>query len=367
MKRLVWVLTLLALVAAACGGGDAGDTSDDQTSTSEADSSASAATLEEFFGWGEQGETDWQDQERQIQEMVATCMAELGWEYKPVDYSTQEYFDPFEDVAESEWAATYGYGATTFILDDPWLEFEEQEEFTWTDPNDSYVQSLSEIEQEQYYQDLYGDYEEPELDPDTGEYLEEEFFFDSDNGCYNKAAAEIYGVGLTDGPGAEADYEEVWELFDALEAKIAADPRVIEAEEDWSSCMADRGFVYDRPQEAAQHFYMQAERFWMIQEDAWVDPFDGWTDTEIEEWFNNTPQEEQDDFFTSFEFDRSFDEATTAEIETLSKEEIETAVADYECSEDMRDLQLEIREEYESQFIAENLEKLTEIKDSGLF
>jgi hypothetical protein len=293
-------------------------------------------------------------------------MAELGWEYLPVDHTTQEYFDPFEDVGEAEWAATYGYGATTFILDDPFLEFEQDAaEFEWTDPNESYVTALSDIEREQYYEDLYGSYEEPEIDPDTGEYLEEDFFFDPDNGCYNQASAEIYGLGPEG--GTESDYEDLFDLFDQLQEKIEADPRVIEAEGQWSSCMADKGFTYDRPQDAAEHFYMESDRFWQMQEDAYVDPFDGWTEDEINEWFINTPPDEQDDFFSTFEYGPSFDEATTAEIEALSKEEIETAVADFECSEDMRDLRQAIQEEYEGQFIQENLEQLNEFKDAGFF
>lgn len=373
MRRFLALLVLLSVIAAACGGSTEGS-SDGDTATDAGSSNsetpseggtAAASTLEEFFGWGEFDESEWQEQDRQVEEMVAACMAELGWEYIPVDHTTTEYFDPFEDVGEAEWAARYGYGATTFILEDPWLE-EEASIPEWTDPNEGYVSSLSDIERDQYFEDLYGAFDEPEIDPDTGEYLEEDFFFDPENGCYNQASAEVYGLG-PEVEGSEEDFEAVFGLFEQLEEQIAADPRVIEAEGKWSECMADKGFAYDRPQDAAEHFYMEAERFWRIQEDAWVDPFDGWSEAEIEEWFLNTPPEEQDDFFASFEYGPSFDEQTTAEIEALSKEEIETAVADFECSEEFRELQMEIREEYEGRFIQENLEQLTEIKDAGFF
>ncbi len=369
-RPLAALLVVLALVAAACGGGTAENPSDTGSASSTASTNpgenVQASTLEEFFGWSQEYDpaAD-QERQRQVEEAVAACMAGLGWEYRPVDYGSfeYEYFDPFADVSEAEWAAQWGFGATTFILDDPWrdIEYPEQE---FEDPNQAYVDSLSDIEREQYYEDLYGTYDEPAIDPETGEYTEEEFRFDAGNGCYNQASAEIYGI---PDEGSERDFSDIWEEFERLEQQISADPRMIEANEQWASCMSDKGFTYQTPSEPQEHFYMEAERFWMAMEQHYTDPFEGWTEDEINLWFENTPMEEQEDFFAQFHQEPQFDEATTAEIRAINEEEVKTAVAAYECSEDLKVIQADVRAEYESAFIQENLDMLNDYKAASGF
>ncbi|NND13189.1 MAG: hypothetical protein HKO10_04435 [Acidimicrobiia bacterium] len=370
-KPLAALLVVLALIATACGGGtsddpdDTGSVSSTSPSTDQGEK-VQASTLEEFFGWNQEYDPSAdQERQRQIEEAVAACMAGLGWEYRPVDYGSAEYeyFDPFQDVGEAEWAAQWGFGATTFILDDPWRDIEYPES-EFQDPNQAYVESLSDIEREQYYEDLYGTYDEPAIDPETGEYTEEEIHFDAGNGCYNQASAEIYGI---PDEGSQQDFSEIWEEFERLEQEISADPRMIEADEQWASCMSDKGFTYQTPSEAQEQFYMEAERFWMAMEQAYTDPFEGWTEDEINLWFENTPQEEQEDFFDQFNQGPQFDEATTAEIRAISEEEIKTAVAAYECSEGLKDIHADIRAEYESAFIQENLEMLNDYKEATGF
>ncbi len=368
------ILLLAALAMAACGGGstspDDGEPEADVTAASTApengeDPGSPAATLEEFFGWGDGYDPAAErDRQRQVEEVVAGCMAEFGWEYRPVDYGEAEFFDPFGDLTEQERAARFGYGATTFILDDPWSDVEQPAQ-EFVDPNQEYVDSLTEIEREQYYEDLYGVWEEPALDPETGEYVDEQVNeFDPDNGCYNRAHTEIYG---NFEENDEFDYEEIFEAFDRLEQQISADPRMVEAENAWSSCMADKGFSYDSPREPPEYFYQAAEVFWRKMEEAYVDPFAGWSEEEIQEFFETTTPEEQEDFFNQFNQGPQFDEATTAEIRALSEEEIRTAVADHECQAPLKEIQDEVRTEFESRFIQENLEQLTEYKNSSFF
>lgn len=369
-RPLAALLVVLALVATACGGGTSDDPSDtgsgSSTSSANQGENVQASTLEEFFGWSQEHDpaAD-QERQRQVEEAVAACMAGLGWEYRPVDYGSfeYEYFDPFADVSEAEWAAQWGFGATTFILDDPWrdIEYPEQE---FEDPNQAYVESLSDIEREQYYEDLYGAYDEPAIDPETGEYTEEEFRFDAGNGCYNQASAEIYGI---PDQGSERDFSDIWEEFERLEQQISADPRMIEANEQWASCMSDKGFTYQTPTEPQEHFYREAERFWIAMEQQYTDPFEGWTEDEINLWFENTPIEEQEDFFAQFHQEPQFDEATTAEIRAINEEEVKTAVAAYECSEDLKVIQADVRAEYESAFIQENLDLLNDYKAASGF
>src|SRR5690606_32544565 len=129
----------LALTLAACSGGSNGD---DGTTEIE------AGPLDEYF---EQMYGDWDEDEgnrqmMEVEEITAECMREQGFEYTPVDYSTQGGVSFSSDDLDVEWgsrefAEQYGYGATT----DPWggqdmPEPEPGQE--WVDPNQEYVESM---------------------------------------------------------------------------------------------------------------------------------------------------------------------------------------------------------------------------------
>jgi len=58
-------------------------------------------------------------------------------------------------------------------------------------------------------------------------------------GCLANAFAAV--------PGVFAAYNALREPYEQLQESIAVDPRVVTAEQRWSTCMSDHGHRYDRP------------------------------------------------------------------------------------------------------------------------
>src|SRR5665648_644137 len=138
-------VTVAALTLAACGN----EPEPKPTPTQE--SSPLEALLRDYLG-------DWSNEDvtRQLvamEDLVATCMAEQGFDYTPVDYAAMG-LDLTGETLGLEWgskefAEQYGYGITT----NPVLgEDAEQPE----DPNAEYVAGMTPTEQEAYYTALYG-------------------------------------------------------------------------------------------------------------------------------------------------------------------------------------------------------------------
>jgi len=141
---------------------------------------------------------------------VAACMSSLGWKYQVTDlsYLAAQY------SAESNSKATagkHGYGLADAALSPP-----EQP----SDPNADYVASRSPDESTRYLKDLY----------------------DSPSGCLatvERAQFDAYGVSI-----------EAYDAWDLLKSKAFADPRLVRAWKDWSSCMQRRGFDYNNSEDA---------------------------------------------------------------------------------------------------------------------
>src|SRR5690606_2364200 len=124
-----------------------------------------------------------------------------GFEYTPVDWSAMNGGSFSSDELDVQWgtlefAEQYGYGATT----DPWGNQGEEvvdpgaEQEQFVDPNQEYVDSMSETEASAYYAALYG--EQPEFDEnaDPEAEIETEYSWE-DAGCQGKASHEVYEVG----------------------------------------------------------------------------------------------------------------------------------------------------------------------------
>jgi hypothetical protein len=355
-KTNVMVGVAFALVLAACGdtgGGTVavGRPGDAATTPAATAGSDEPQTLEEFFGFGEDfdeaaQQAEFEDQQRLLEEQVATCMRALGWEYTPVDYSQFDtYQDPFADLSEEEFREQYGYGISTFLGIEDELFGGPDVEFV--DPNQEYVMSLTPVEQEAFYADLHGVWEEPEIDPDTGEYPND--YFGPETGCYPEAEREIYG-----NPGET--FGALDEAFMELEQRIQSDSRMVEALAGWSTCMQEGGYSFSTFEDA---FIYLDEKMQPIWEQDYVEPFEGMSEAEIEEFFATTSPEEQEDFFRQFEPD--FD---TPEVRAIQAEELTIAALDNECrAAHVGDLEDEVRKDYEAQFIAENRELLEQMRD----
>lgn len=371
-SRWAAIVTVLAVLAGACGGDSA---EDDSGATTIATSVEEPGTTEEpvaeapveesgngddvdeeepdsladFFGF------DFDDpdstaafsaeMERRVQESIASCMAQEGFEYIPA-VRTQGGFG-FSIQDEETFARERGFGITTFIgVEDAFLSSDED----WVDPNAEIVQSLSDSEREAYYEVLYG--ESLELEdggPGDGPGVVDDLF---GSGCTGQAFEEVYGA------WAQV-FTELAPKFEELQQRVQADPRFKEANEQWASCMAGRGFPYESreamSEQVNEEFSRRLEEITGGPRD--FDPFSEMSEEEIEEFMAERSEDEIADFF-----DLAQQEALASidqdALEALQQEEIDIAVASFECGSETDVSIDEIFRDYEGDFVRENRDVL---------
>jgi hypothetical protein len=233
--RSMVLVIVVPLVAAACG-------DPDQAST--------ASPMNAIFG---EPLSPAEERTRQLrqEEVVAECMRAEGWEYTPIDWMAQFNNQPEpDDFNAPDYGQKYGYGIVRSyeLYEWPYLD----DEGNWTDvgpgggfedPNQDYVTSLTQDEQEQYYEALSGPpFEGPtntvafdeDAPPDTifvAPSLEEQ-------GCYGKAQLEVYG----EQPWNDQDFNT---RMGELQEELNNDPEIYDAEVVWSDCMYELNPDYD--------------------------------------------------------------------------------------------------------------------------
>ncbi len=360
----------VALIVAACGGGTVESDGVSETTSTEADGAvettstvdAGAAdepdSLADFFGWptGDDpaaAQAQAEQEQRKIEELVAACMANEGFEYIPVDHSMGGFEFAFD---EEEFVREQGFGITTWYGNEEQF-FQRDEEFV--DPNQDIVEAMSDSERDAYYEALHGppDQGEPQIDPETGEeYYEWEGFGE---GCFGRAEEQVYGV-------QQEMWTELGPLMEEMWERIQADPRVLEANADWSACMADRGFDYTDPEDMYESLFDDLQsRFEEIvgPNGGFADPFEGWSEEEIEAFFEEKSEEEVEEFFRQAEQEvqQNVDQEALA---ALQQEERDLALANFECQADMREVMVEVQADYEADFIRDNRDALEQIRDA---
>ncbi len=189
--------------------------------------------MAELLAYGDEDET-----ELRIQEHVAACMAEAGFEYVPVRTGLDlELAEPEEEPGTLAFAERWGYGAST----DPYGQVAALAQATAPrDPNEAIVAAMGEAELEQYTLALWGpqDQDEP-VEPER-------------QGCQGWARHEVEVAESALGTARETYLRGARESWESA----YADPRVAEAAARWSSCMADAGYPdLATPQAAAEAAY----------------------------------------------------------------------------------------------------------------
>lgn len=250
-RGLIVSATLLAgaTLVASCGSGGGGSASEPTTTT--------ISPLAELMGWTNDSPTESRRKQLKVEELVADCMREQGWEYTPVDYAAQNQgsTDPDWDLQMSDpqaFGEKHGYGVAYNyeLYEAPSLEGQtsgsdvpyQPQGPTVTDPNSDYVSSLSESEQQDYYESLYGkqSMEVPEGgEGDTVGTAVAVAISPEDQGCYGQASAEVYpqNEAMND-PDIQERMNQYWE--DQQNA-----PELQAAYEDWRDCMAEDGELID--------------------------------------------------------------------------------------------------------------------------
>lgn len=373
MLRWIALVAIMTILAAACGGGATGEDvvaepTDDEANVDAPGDGEIPSTLEDFFGYGEDNfdpeaeEARYREQEMEVQQSIAECMAAEGFEYTPFVYEQSfDYFGPGEDLTEEDWKAKYGYGYFTMMLEE--AEAFEEEAYVdgfdqGDDPNWAYQESLSDSERLAYETALYGNWDSFE---DTGPTFDEdgnEIYVEPDwsevGGCQNLAYEEAFG-----GFGPDSESEAIWQelepAYEDLWTRIESDPRLVEANQEWAACMAAAGYTFG-----------SQEDIWMYLDELSQELFEGQDEfsQQIEVQAQALPEDEREAFYEEAYSDVGpFGNADPDEIQALADEEMAIAAADIGCEGGFSELRQEVAEEYEAQFILENLELLQKQKE----
>jgi hypothetical protein len=362
MRRSTILLAIVAIVIAGCGGG-----SDPEAA---ADPPDNGESLSDFFGYEEEdpeaAEANYREQEARVQELIRSCMAAAGFEYQPMNQPEGSFGFVDEEWDEEKWVREQGFGITTWYGNEG--EFTETtvvgEE--WVDPNQEMLDAMSDAEREAWYAALHGTEEEQmegsytEVDPETGE--EYTVMEGHGAGCQGEAYAAEYG----EQSGNEDLWEELSPAMDAMYQQVQADPRIVELDQEWSACMASAGYEYESMTKMQETIYDDFQtRFDEIvgPGGGYRDPFEGWSQEEIEAFFEEKTEEEIDAFFREAE-QTTNDNVDMDALAALQQEEIDMAVADFECRDDYWEVYQDISEEYEADFVAENRDILEQIRES---
>ncbi|WP_298988845.1 hypothetical protein [uncultured Pseudokineococcus sp.] len=282
-RALVAALLGGALLLAGCGGGSGTDP----------EAEGEVGPLGEYFAqmYPEQSEEDMAAQMREVEELTAACMQEQGFDYTPMDTS-QAFGDMTveEDVdyESEEYIATHGYGMTTWEE-----EAAPEEEEEWVDPNEDYVAGMSESEQTAFYEALYGPMDVVEETDPEAEMAEYDW---TTAGCSGEAQHEVDGASVD--PFSDPAFSSLQEEMERMYTSVQDDPAVASLDGDWSACMAEAGYDFAAP------------------DDAWQDISD-----RSDELYAATSE--------------SSPEPDLAAMDELQQLEIDTALADHRCQEEV--------------------------------
>ncbi|WP_129587634.1 hypothetical protein [Actinomyces minihominis] len=232
---------VLGLTACSTGGGaqsgNAGNTDE------------AVGPLDEYLSVLWSGE-DWseeqaQEKQRQIEELIAQCMADEGFEYIP---NTTSLIQPrFEDGSTEEipwdsleFAEKYGYG----IIDWPGRDevyIPDEEGPAWVDPNQEYVESLSESERQAYFETLYGAETSNEI-LDSSMAYEPSTYNWQDHGCAGWADYEVNGDQVEFNVWDDPQFEDLMDSIGQLWDDIYNSPDMAAIETEWAACMSEAGY-----------------------------------------------------------------------------------------------------------------------------
>ncbi|MGD9792246.1 MAG: hypothetical protein AB7V43_02095 [Acidimicrobiia bacterium] len=240
----------LVFLLSACGGSGGGDSGSDTTGAERSATTAASESTDDTTDDSDDTDKDPQmaffekvygdskanaAKQLEVENKTAACMRSLGWEYIPVDYSVMNEGETFLEFDQDAFGKQWGYGIATTIGhedENPYGGPGGEKEFV--DPNQAYVESLSESDRNAYYEDLYGPQEfEPSdtvpadtiapYDPATAK------------GCSNESYYAVYG-------DTAMFNDDLSEDLSKLEEDINSDERMVAATEKWVACMNDAGF-----------------------------------------------------------------------------------------------------------------------------
>ncbi len=359
------LMLALLLVLSACGG-------QETTEASSSEEQHYESPLNEYMGFNEgvdfsdseAAEAHFAEQQQRVNEQVVACMAEQGFEYIPEDHGDTVIFGEEADEeglvwGSEEWTAKYGFGISTQLpqdvvgpellgMDDSMFMEDEGEHH---DPNEEYINSLSEADQEAYFEALYGNDPGPDIAEDMTEEEMDAAYREWEENREITSCQDLAWESVNDGDGQQAFYREFGDEMEDMWESIQSDPRVVAAENEVSECMADKGFTYTSMNDTYEEFDELMQPFWDMAFNN--DPMANMS----EEAMTEMSDEELDELFRPQELP---DEAK-AELAEIQTREVAMAMAVNECGggwEANADVFEEVRVELEQEFIDANKDRL---------
>jgi hypothetical protein len=385
------------------GDPEVGDTefADDPFSPDAAYNDFASGPMNEFMGYDEfdpaKAEEQYLQQERERQEIIAACMHEQGWEYTPFVYEADFGFsDPFEGMTRREYAEKYGFGYAT-MMDDPAFNAPPPTDQP-VDPNQTYAESLSEVEREAYYETLYGGgHGEAIPIEELGESVSASTAAASDDGAVTEdavtedavseetvteetvtedsvtedsvseeavtqeTAIAVGGTEVFEGPqGCQGEaYEQesqvdpaddefmtgVYERMNEIYQRMSSDSRVVQATKGYVECMTAAGFpeistkedIYQELDRRMQPIYEGQMEPVTVEGDGAGEAGDGGE-------------------FAPPQYDQEL-------LAAVKEYELKLAKADLDCGEELSRIQFEVQSELEEEFIAANEADLERLRD----
>ena len=211
-------------------------------------------------------ESGWTDERmeadhKKTEKIVAECMTKEGFEYKPAPFQGGGMVFGGEDdegpqMGTMEFAKQYGYG----IIDNPWNEAatEESSEEIPEDPNQKYLESLSESEQQAYSETLYGPQPTAEEMAAMEEGDSEGYVYDwKKAGCQGKAQHEVQGEQGYEAANSDPAYADLMKALEEFGQQQYENNDTIEAlDRKWAECMAKADFAdFPKRMEAQQKLW----------------------------------------------------------------------------------------------------------------
>ena len=172
-----------------------------------------------------------------VQAEIASCMAEAGFEYIPVDVQTialaQSAIRAEPGMEDKAYKSQWGYGITT--------RFDNRVKEIELGPNLAILDSLPEADRAAYERKLYGN------DPDaTFAFTFDEEDFETIGGCTRRAVEATFPE------------ERLQETFvNPKDILIDEDPRILKADQDWVDCMNRAGYEYSDDQDEIIEEYQE--------------------------------------------------------------------------------------------------------------
>jgi hypothetical protein len=214
------LLSVLLAVAGCAGGPGAGD----------------PATLP---GVREFGLTDAEfvDHVERTQALMAECMKRAGFDYVPVDVATIERAQASNrrepGLTDRQYHERWGYSIST--------RFDDPVRTIGLGPNAKIMEGLPEADREAYELTLFG----PGRDSDFAFTLDDEDFSGT-GGCTREAVSQVFTPEQLEGT-----------YVNPKDVLVEQDRRIIEAQDNWTTCMHEKGYNYKDDQDVIMEEYQE--------------------------------------------------------------------------------------------------------------